>query len=91
MTLDVLMKYGRALVDEQENVKRVQLAEEYLSGEAEGGAGRGRTAGRWVGAGHGCRHTRWAATRPKAPRAHPPATHLRPAALPGAQAPRWRA
>eukprot|EP00195_Chlamydomonas_chlamydogama_P006160 CAMPEP_0202890648 /NCGR_PEP_ID=MMETSP1392-20130828/986_1 /ASSEMBLY_ACC=CAM_ASM_000868 /TAXON_ID=225041 /ORGANISM="Chlamydomonas chlamydogama, Strain SAG 11-48b" /LENGTH=420 /DNA_ID=CAMNT_0049574263 /DNA_START=36 /DNA_END=1298 /DNA_ORIENTATION=- len=34
MTLDVLMKYGRALVQEQENVKRVQLAEEYLSGAA---------------------------------------------------------
>ncbi len=34
MTLDVLMKYGQALVQEQENVKRVQLAEEYLSGAA---------------------------------------------------------
>ena len=32
MTLDVLMKYGRALVEEQDNVKRVQLAEAYLAG-----------------------------------------------------------
>ncbi|PNH03817.1 Ribulose bisphosphate carboxylase/oxygenase activase, chloroplastic [Tetrabaena socialis] len=32
MNLDILMKYGRALVDEQENVKRVQLADAYLSG-----------------------------------------------------------
>lgn len=32
MTLDKLLKYGQMLVDEQENVKRVQLAEAYLSG-----------------------------------------------------------
>lgn len=32
MGLDILMKYGRALVEEQENVKRVQLAEAYLAG-----------------------------------------------------------
>ncbi|KAG2482840.1 hypothetical protein HYH03_018277 [Edaphochlamys debaryana] len=32
MNLDVLIRYGRALVDEQENVKRVQLADAYLSG-----------------------------------------------------------
>lgn len=32
MTLDILIKYGKALVDEQENVKRVQLADAYLSG-----------------------------------------------------------
>jgi hypothetical protein len=32
MTLDILMVYGRQLVEEQENVKRVQLAEAYLSG-----------------------------------------------------------
>lgn len=32
MTLDVLMKYGKDIVQEQENVKRVQLAEAYLSG-----------------------------------------------------------
>jgi hypothetical protein len=34
MTMDILMKYGRALVQEQENVKRVQLADAYLSGAA---------------------------------------------------------
>lgn len=32
MTLDALMKYGQSLVQEQENVQRVQLAESYLSG-----------------------------------------------------------
>ncbi len=34
MSIDVLMKYGRALTQEQENVKRVQLAEEYMAGAA---------------------------------------------------------
>jgi hypothetical protein len=32
MGLDVLMHYGRALVQEQDNVKRVQLADAYLAG-----------------------------------------------------------
>ncbi len=32
MTVDALIEYGRCLVDEQENVQRVQLAESYLSG-----------------------------------------------------------
>jgi hypothetical protein len=32
MPLDVLMQYGKALVDEQDNVKRVQLAEAYMAG-----------------------------------------------------------
>ncbi|KAI8465049.1 MAG: Rubisco activase [Monoraphidium minutum] len=32
MKMDILMKYGRALVEEQDNVKRVQLAEAYMSG-----------------------------------------------------------
>jgi hypothetical protein len=32
MGLDILMKYGKALTQEQENVKRVQLAEEYMAG-----------------------------------------------------------
>jgi hypothetical protein len=30
MTKDLLMKYGKQLVEEQDNVKRVQLAEEYI-------------------------------------------------------------
>jgi len=34
MSLDNLMRHGRGLVGEQENVKRVQLADEYLSGAA---------------------------------------------------------
>ncbi|GAX83390.1 hypothetical protein CEUSTIGMA_g10815.t1 [Chlamydomonas eustigma] len=34
MGLAILMKYGQAVVQEQENVKRVQLAEEYMSGAA---------------------------------------------------------
>lgn len=34
MSLDVLMRYGRQLTQEQENVKRVQLAEEYMAGAA---------------------------------------------------------
>ncbi|GIM04615.1 hypothetical protein Vretimale_9160, partial [Volvox reticuliferus] len=38
MSLDVLLKYGKALVDEQENVKRVQLADAYLSGAELAGA-----------------------------------------------------
>jgi len=32
MSLDVLMSYGRSLVSEQDNVKRVQLADAYLAG-----------------------------------------------------------
>ena len=32
MELPTLMKYGQLIVDEQENVKRVQLADEYMSG-----------------------------------------------------------
>lgn len=38
MSLDVLLQYGWMLVQEQENVKRVQLADEYLSGAALGDA-----------------------------------------------------
>ncbi|GAB4822587.1 hypothetical protein N2152v2_009633 [Parachlorella kessleri] len=34
MNLGTLMKYGNALVEEQENVKRVQLADQYMSGAA---------------------------------------------------------
>lgn len=32
MSLATLLKYGQMLVDEQENVKRVQLADAYLAG-----------------------------------------------------------
>jgi hypothetical protein len=32
MNLNTLLKYGQMLVDEQENVKRVQLADAYLGG-----------------------------------------------------------
>ena len=38
MTIDKLMSYGFMLVQEQENVKRVQLAESYLSSAALGDA-----------------------------------------------------
>ncbi|URD90148.1 ATPase family associated with various cellular activities (AAA) [Musa troglodytarum] len=38
MTLDKLMEYGNMLVKEQENVKRVQLADKYLSEAALGDA-----------------------------------------------------
>jgi len=38
MALVTLMKYGNLLVEEQENVKRVQLADEYMSGAALAGA-----------------------------------------------------
>ena len=38
MGLDILMSYGNALVQEQENVKRVQLADAYLDGAALAGA-----------------------------------------------------
>ena len=34
MPLATLMHYGNLLVEEQENVKRVQLADEYMSGAA---------------------------------------------------------
>lgn len=39
MSLVTLMKYGNMLVEEQENVKRVQLADQYLSGAALAGSG----------------------------------------------------
>jgi hypothetical protein len=32
MGMDVLMAYGKALVAEQDNVKRVQLADAYMGG-----------------------------------------------------------
>lgn len=38
MTLDKLMEYGQMLEKEQENVKRVQLADKYLSEAALGDA-----------------------------------------------------
>jgi SpoVK/Ycf46/Vps4 family AAA+-type ATPase len=38
MGLEILLKYGNLLVDEQENVKRVQLANEYLDGAVLAGA-----------------------------------------------------
>jgi len=38
MTLDKLLEYGNMLVQEQENVKRVQLADQYLSSAALGDA-----------------------------------------------------
>ncbi|KAG0558456.1 hypothetical protein KC19_10G029600 [Ceratodon purpureus] len=38
MTIDKLMEYGHLLVQEQQNVKRVQLAEEYLKSAALGDA-----------------------------------------------------
>lgn len=38
MTLDKLMEYGYMLVMEQENVKRVQLADQYLNEAALGDA-----------------------------------------------------
>ena len=38
MTVDVLMKYGNLLVQEQDNVKRVQLADAYLAGAELAGA-----------------------------------------------------
>ena len=38
MTIEKLMSYGFMLVQEQENVKRVQLAESYLSSAALGDA-----------------------------------------------------
>ncbi|KAG2427478.1 hypothetical protein HXX76_012411 [Chlamydomonas incerta] len=39
MDLNVLIKYGKSLVDEQENVKRVQLADAYMSGAELAGHG----------------------------------------------------
>jgi hypothetical protein len=38
MTIEKLMEYGQMLVQEQQNVKRVQLAEQYLSSAALGDA-----------------------------------------------------
>ena len=57
MGLDVLVKYGNALTTEQDNVKRVQLAEAYMSGsELAGTSGSSlpealepRWAGGWGG------------------------------------------
>jgi hypothetical protein len=39
MSMATLMMYGNMLVEEQENVKRVQLADEYMSGAALAGQG----------------------------------------------------
>ena len=43
MNMEQLMKYGNLLVDEQENVRRVQLADSYLKGAELVGAGNGAT------------------------------------------------
>lgn len=40
MTLEKLLEYGGMLVQEQENVKRVQLADKYLSDAALGDANK---------------------------------------------------
>ena len=37
--LQILIKYGKQLVDEQDNVKRVQLADAYLAGAELAGSG----------------------------------------------------
>jgi hypothetical protein len=39
MPLDILIKYGKFLVEEQDNVKRVQLADAYLAGAELAGTG----------------------------------------------------
>ena len=39
MSLATLMKYGNLIVEEQENVRRVQLADEYMSGASLAGSG----------------------------------------------------
>lgn len=38
MSMDLLVKYGESLVGEQDNVKRVQLAEQYLAGASLAGS-----------------------------------------------------
>lgn len=40
MTIEKLLEYGNMLVQEQENVKRVQLAETYLASAALGDANK---------------------------------------------------
>lgn len=40
MTLEKLLEYGNMLVNEQDNVKRVQLAEKYLKDAALGEANK---------------------------------------------------
>ena len=42
MTIDKLMEYGHMLVQEQQNVKRVQLAEEYVKSATLGDANADR-------------------------------------------------
>ena len=39
MSLDILLQYGKMLEQEQENVKRVQLADAYLDGAVLAGEG----------------------------------------------------
>jgi len=50
MSVDVLLKYGNLLVDEQEAVKRVQLADAYLDGAELAGAGGSSMPDRQMGA-----------------------------------------
>ena len=45
MTVEQLLMYGNLLVDEQENVRRVQLADSYLKGAELVGSGNGAGAG----------------------------------------------
>ena len=40
MTLEVLLAYGKELENEQENIKRIQLADSYLDGAVLAGSGR---------------------------------------------------
>jgi hypothetical protein len=70
MTLDILLQYGNMLVEEQENVKRVQYAEEYLSGAALGNANiedAGATADRVRGSAFVAKQPAPAAERPREP------------------------
>ena len=50
MNLDILLQYGKMLEAEQENVKRVQLADSYLDGAVRAGdGGSSNTAGSLLG------------------------------------------
>ena len=50
MNLDILLQYGKMLEAEQENVKRVQLADSYLDGAVlAGDGGSSNTAGSLLG------------------------------------------
>jgi hypothetical protein len=93
MTLDVLMSYGRSLTEEQDNVKRVQLADAYLAGAELAGTDGSSVPEEYEGS-KGLNISKpparsWRETPAAAPAAPPPRAAAPPPPAPAASGDRW--